>query len=251
VSYLTTRDLQELIRVDKSTIYRMAEAGRLPAVKVGRQWRFPEEAVLSWLGAVAPPGGEAVNAAPGLADLVPAALAQSVADLAADAMGVMVVITDMEGAPLTSIANPCGLVDAMAQEETLLPRCIETWKHYGTVPDLVPRFGPSEFGFLCARAFVRRGVELMGMVIAGGVAPDDWPPDDATVRSIADTFGTPIDVVAGHIGEVFHLTPEDRVHVLGLLPRVGVLISQLAAERVRTMGAFDAIADLAERRTAS
>lgn len=251
MTYLTTRDLQELIRVDKSTIYRMAEAGRLPAVKVGRQWRFPEEAVLSWLGAAAPPAGETVHAAPGLADLVPVALAQSVADLAAEAMGVMVVITDMEGAPLTSIANPCGLVEAMAQEETLLPQCIETWKHYGAVPDLVPRFGPSEFGFLCARAFVRRGAELMGMVIAGGVAPDDWPPDDATVQSIADTFGTPVDLVAEHIGEVFHLTQEERVHVLGLLPRVGVLISQMAAERVRTMSAFDAIADLAERRTAS
>ena len=34
---LTTQQLQELIRVDRSTIYRMAEDGRLPAVKVGRQ----------------------------------------------------------------------------------------------------------------------------------------------------------------------------------------------------------------------
>ena len=44
-TYLTAKDLQDLIRVDKSTIYRMAEDGRLPAVKVGRQWRFPEREV--------------------------------------------------------------------------------------------------------------------------------------------------------------------------------------------------------------
>jgi excisionase family DNA binding protein len=251
MSYLTTRDLQELIRVDKSTIYRMADAGRLPAVKVGRQWRFPEDAVMAWLGASAPPGGEAIHVTPGLADLVTRDLAQSVADLAADAMGVMVVITDMDGSPLTSIANPCGLVGAMAGEASVLPRCVETWRHYGTIPDLVPRFGTSEFGFLCARAFVRRGSELLGMVIAGGVATDEWPPDAAAIRSIATTFGVPEDLVAGHIGEVFHLTQEDRVRVLGLLPRVGVLISQMAAERVRTTGAFEAIADLAERRTAS
>ena len=37
MTYLTTKDLQDLIRVDKSTIYRMAEDGRIPAVKVGRQ----------------------------------------------------------------------------------------------------------------------------------------------------------------------------------------------------------------------
>ena len=40
---LTTGDLQGLIKVDKPTIYRMAEGGRLPAIKVGRQWRFPKK----------------------------------------------------------------------------------------------------------------------------------------------------------------------------------------------------------------
>ena len=42
---LTTKDLQELINVDKSTIYLMAEDGRLPAINVGRQWRFPADQI--------------------------------------------------------------------------------------------------------------------------------------------------------------------------------------------------------------
>ncbi len=33
--FLTTRQLQEILHVDRTTIYRMAEAGRIPAVKVG------------------------------------------------------------------------------------------------------------------------------------------------------------------------------------------------------------------------
>ncbi len=45
--YLTTREVQDLFKVDRSTIYRMAEDGRLPAVKVGRQWRFPSERIES------------------------------------------------------------------------------------------------------------------------------------------------------------------------------------------------------------
>jgi len=251
MSYLTTRDLQELIRVDKSTIYRMAEAGRLPAVKVGRQWRFPEEAVMAWLGAAPAPGDEAIHAGPGLADGLPPEVAQSVADLAADAMGVMVIITDMDGVSVTQIANPCGLVAAMAREASVLARCITTWKHYGAVPDLVPRFEPSEFGFLCARSFVRRGSELLGMVIAGGVAPEDWPPDRAGIAAIAARFGVPTDLVATHIGEVYRLTGEERARMLGLLSRVGVLISHLAAEPVRPAEAFGADADLVERRSTS
>ena len=37
---LTAKDMQALLHVDRSTIYRMAESGRLPAIKVGRQWRL-------------------------------------------------------------------------------------------------------------------------------------------------------------------------------------------------------------------
>jgi excisionase family DNA binding protein len=38
---LTSKTVQLMLNVDKSTVYRMAQDGRLPAVKVGRQWRFP------------------------------------------------------------------------------------------------------------------------------------------------------------------------------------------------------------------
>jgi excisionase family DNA binding protein len=248
MAYLTTRDLQDLIRVDKSTIYRMAEAGKVPAIKVGRQWRFPEDAVMTWLGAAQPPQDEPMHATPGLADLVSAPVAQALADLAADAMGVMVVITDMDGAPLTEVTNPCGLFRAVAAEASVMSRCVEMWRHYGAVPDLVPRFGPSDFGFLCARAFVRRGSELLGMVIAGGVAPAEWPPTPSQIASIAATFGVSSDTVAVHVEEVYRLTQEERVHVLAVLPRIGVLISQLASERDPAAGAT---VDLAERRSTS
>jgi len=247
MSYLTTRDVQDLIRVDKSTIYRMAEAGTIPAIKVGRQWRFPEEAVMSWLGAAEPHPEEALKASPGLADLVSQPVAQAIADLAADVTGVMVVITDMEGEPLTEVANQCGLFRAVAAHRPVLGQCVEMWRHYGRMPDLVPRFDTSDFGFLCARAFARSGSELLGMVIAGGVAPAGWPPDGARIASIAATFDVPADLVAEHIEEVYRLTQEQRGHVLALLPRIGVLISEFAAERGRLANTS---AGLAERRSA-
>jgi len=47
---LTAKDVQELLQVDRSTVYRMAEDGRLPAVKVGKQWRFPADQLQHSLG---------------------------------------------------------------------------------------------------------------------------------------------------------------------------------------------------------
>ena len=42
---LTANQVQRLFDVDRSTIYRMASDGRLPAVKIGRQWRFPADGI--------------------------------------------------------------------------------------------------------------------------------------------------------------------------------------------------------------
>jgi len=71
---LTAKEMQELLQVDRSTIYRMAEMGRLPAIKVGKQWRFPGDQVETWLKsqAAAPASFSAANG--GGADL--AALVQ-------------------------------------------------------------------------------------------------------------------------------------------------------------------------------
>ena len=37
---LTVAEVADLLRINKSTVYRMAKQGRLPATRVGRQWRF-------------------------------------------------------------------------------------------------------------------------------------------------------------------------------------------------------------------
>lgn len=40
-SLLTTREVAWRLRVSTSTVRRMAREGRLPALRVGRLWRFP------------------------------------------------------------------------------------------------------------------------------------------------------------------------------------------------------------------
>lgn len=41
--YLTTAEVAKLLRISSSTAQRMAREGRLPAVKVGKLWRFPAQ----------------------------------------------------------------------------------------------------------------------------------------------------------------------------------------------------------------
>ncbi|MCK9513784.1 MAG: helix-turn-helix domain-containing protein [Pigmentiphaga sp.] len=39
----TPRELAEALNVSEFSIYRLIQAGRIHAVKVGRQWRIPEK----------------------------------------------------------------------------------------------------------------------------------------------------------------------------------------------------------------
>ena len=244
MAYLTTRDLQELIRVDKSTIYRMAEDGRIPAVKIGRQWRFPETAVREMLGQMPQPE-PAISGGGALIEALSPAATQAVADLAAEALGAMVVVTAMDGQPVSEVANPCGLFASLVAEPGVLPRCVDTWAGYGEVPDLTPAFRRSQFGFLCARSFIRVGNELLGMVIVGGIAPNIWPPDDSEIAEIANDLGVRSDFVAEHIDEVFHLSAADQQRTLELLPRIAVVISHMVGTASQLVNRLDAIASLA------
>lgn len=50
-SFMTVEDVAEMLRINKSTVYRMAKAGRIPATRVGRQWRFRLSALEDFLDA--------------------------------------------------------------------------------------------------------------------------------------------------------------------------------------------------------
>jgi excisionase family DNA binding protein len=222
---LTTQQLQDLIRVDRSTIYRMAEDGRLPAVKVGRQWRFPADAIAGRLGLG---GGTPGSGHVGLDDLVDRRTLQMVADLAADLLGTMVIVTDLAGTPLTQVANPCGLFRAIAGRQGVIERCVEGWAALAAEPDLDARLRPSHLGFLCARTFVRVDDRLVGMVIAGGIRPDAWPPVDDHLEAMATSLGVDIDLLRRHIEEVTTLDAAATAAIPHRLPRFGELLSRLA-----------------------
>jgi len=48
-SVMTIDELSAYLKVAKSTLYKLAQQGKLPAQKVGRHWRFHREAVDTWL----------------------------------------------------------------------------------------------------------------------------------------------------------------------------------------------------------
>ena len=46
---MTIDELSDYLRISRSTLYKLAQEGRVPCKKVGRHWRFRKRAIDRWL----------------------------------------------------------------------------------------------------------------------------------------------------------------------------------------------------------
>lgn len=246
---LTAREVQEMLHIDRTTIYRMAESGQLPALRVGKQWRFARADLDRWLrgqGSAASP----VPAMPRnetdtpLAKLLPMPCSQLIQDAFAEALGVMMVITDMQGQPVTGVSNPCGYFLAVMREPDAVAHCVSNWQRLAGSLTLEPRFSASEIGLLCARGLIRSGNTLKGMVFIGGIAPEAWPPPTDEVRELAQRFHVDLAYVEANIGAVFDLDPTAQARALHFVQRIADIFSHILEDRTLVHARLQAIASL-------
>jgi excisionase family DNA binding protein len=54
---LTIGETAEYLRLPVSSLYKLAQAGKIPCQKVGRHWRFRRQALERWLEAYSVTGG--------------------------------------------------------------------------------------------------------------------------------------------------------------------------------------------------
>ena len=57
---MTVQEAADYLRVTKKTIYRLLRQGKIPATKVGKQWRFDRAAIDEWLRQGSSPSGAAI-----------------------------------------------------------------------------------------------------------------------------------------------------------------------------------------------
>jgi len=46
---MTLEDTAKYLKIGKSTLYKMAREGKIPAMKIANQWRFRKEDIDKWL----------------------------------------------------------------------------------------------------------------------------------------------------------------------------------------------------------
>jgi hypothetical protein len=82
------------------------------------------------------------------------------------------------------------------------------------------------------------------MVLAGGIAPNDWPPTPDEVQKMAGEFGVEPDMLTTHLAEVFDLDEAKRAKILSTVQRIANIIAHIVNERNTLMAKLESIARL-------
>jgi excisionase family DNA binding protein len=124
--YLTTRQVLDILKVDRITIYRMLQDGRIKGVKVGQQWRFARREIERIVG------GEVLDeiSEPSASQdpTFPVHCVQTIQDLFSDVSQIGANVVDVHGEPVTEISNPCSVCQMILSDPSGAEACRASWQ---------------------------------------------------------------------------------------------------------------------------
>jgi excisionase family DNA binding protein len=245
---LTTRQLQDLLQVDRITIYRMLSNGRLHGFKVGGQWRFSRREIETWLqeqqgrlgAARTPPAEEGIAPSP---QALPISCIQTIQDVCAEALDIAVVTVDPEGSPLVKVSNSCGFCSLILSTGKGHRRCTTAWSQleHG-------QMHTCHAGLLCVSAPIQVSDQVVAIT-----AGCQFAAQPANSREHAWQVSFP--ALAADLGlpeRELHATADTvRIVPAGYLPRVSRLLrrvadtfSEIGQERLELLGRLQHIAEM-------
>jgi excisionase family DNA binding protein len=247
---LTTRQLQELLQVDRTTIYRMLNEGRIPGFKVGGQWRFSRDAIEAWLqeqerALGSSPPTTASNSVKPTAEVLPINCVQSMQDIFAEAMDVGSVVTRLDGQPVTEISNSCEFCNLILSSRSGRQGCISSWRRLANQTDHQPRLHECHAGLKYARGRIDVGDEFVAMVFVGQLITDaDSAELEAKVPELAARYDLDEAKLQRTVATVHHTRTDNIPRLSTLLQRMADMLSEVGCERLGLLQKLRRIAEI-------
>jgi excisionase family DNA binding protein len=246
---LTTRQLQDLLRVDRITIYRMLNDGRLRGFKVGGQWRFSQREFETWLQEQqAGPGrmptlSSSVESPLPSSHVLPMSCIQAIQTVCAEALEIAVVTTGLDGTPLAGISNSCNFCNLILATEPGRNRCAESWRQQ---PD--GQTHPCHAGLLCASLSIAVGGQPVAITATCQFTSPGPNGADPAWKSHLPELAASLDLAEAELraamGSVHAMPANNLLRISRLLRRVADTFSQIGQERVNLLGRLEKIAEM-------
>ena len=229
---LTAKQVQELLHVDRTTIYRMLKDGRLTGVKVGERWRFSAQEVEDMLSGM---NRQSNDNTPILIteNILPLHCIQPVQDVFAEIAEVGSVTASVDGNQLTHISNSCDFCKLIMGSEDGRQACIKSWRMLAQQTNQSPEFISCHAGLQYARARIEVGGELIAILVAGQFYVNAPEPEDENGRLqvLARQYHIDLELLTRSAEQISVLDARKVPQISGWLERVAHTFEQISSER--------------------
>lgn len=248
---LTTRQLQDLLQVDRITIYRMLNDGRLRGFKIGGQWRFSRRDIDAWLQEQqshpevldsAVPSPDQKSPSP---QSLPLSCVEAILDICAEALSIAAVVTDLSGFPLTKVSNSCVFCNLIMSTDEGRRRCMDAWQ-------LNQSGNPASChaGLLAVSAPIEVGGQLIAVTAGCQFATEPLNGQDPLWLSRLPVLASELDLNVQDLQSAaasVRLVPEDVLpRISRLLQRMATTFSEMGEERLSLLSRLQHISEMSK-----
>ena len=244
-NFLTTRQVQDLFKIDRITVYRMLQDGRLKGVKIGNQWRFSHREVEKLLS------GENVDlpvTSESESDF-PIHCVQTIQDLFTSVSHCSAVIIDQKGQQVTQISQPGPICKLLMTTTRGREFCEASWQRIaqqaqGREEVFTCFAGLKYFGSVILTQNKKRGVFLAGEFYLDSV---DEESEQKNLLEIAQLCGIAGQEIITAFQQVPHLSAAEQQH-LALQPAAAAnAVESILNQRNDFMERLQQIASLTQK----
>ena len=242
--YYNVKQIQDLLAVDRITVYRMLQDGRLKGFKIGHQWRFPRIEVERFLGVAPSPEENQTEKSNNL----PVHCIQTIQNLFSDISQLSSLVVDMQGNPLTNISYPCSFCTRIVSSPAGREGCQDSWKIIAAQCQLKTQVIACHAGLNYAAAPILDQGKQIGAFITGQYymfSPDRYEEADR-VKRLASLYRLPLDSLTEAILTV-PIISSDRRQMIESWPRTAATaIQSILEERTGFISRLQKIATLTQ-----
>ncbi len=240
---LTAREVQDILKVDRTTVYRMLKDGRLRGVKMGQQWRFPSEGLVSLVSLESKPLPREAKVA---FDVLPLHCIDPIQQVFAEVAGVGAITANPDGEPLTEVSNACTFCTLMMSSPSGMRACKASWRRVAQQPERRPQLVTCHAGLQYARARIELDGEFIAIIVAGQFYAEvpDHEEEAARIHRLAAEHGLEGGKLAQAAGALPVLDARRRQRLPDWLERVAHTFEDITHERADLLERLRSIAQM-------
>jgi excisionase family DNA binding protein len=243
-NFLTTKQVQDLFKIDRITVYRMLQDGRLKGVKIGNQWRFPQREVERLLSG----GPVEIAVSEDKDSIFPIHCVQTIQNLFTSVSQCSALIIDQEGEQVTQMSKPGPVCELLYSNKAGRERCHASWQKIAKQANSRSEIFTCHAGLKYFGSVILNQNKKQGVFLAGEFYLSDSDADYEKEILIQTAHECGIDEQAMIVAasKVRRLSPEEQKHLSYQPEAAATAVESILNERTSFMERLQQIANLTQ-----